>query len=310
MRRAEHGSGAGTGSTPAPRTSTRGLFARRIHDGRRARAEGRYADALRELSEALALWRDRPLAEVSGMRFARPAIARLDELRLDGVEAEIALGRTARAVSELEALVASHPAREGLTEQLMLALYRSGRQANTLDAYRRTRWHLVGELGLEPRASLSDLQTRILAQHPALHGPASADPDPVVLLPAVPVLVGREDDVAALGALLVGSGARLLTITGPGGVGKTSAAIAVAHAVVGSFADGAVFADLSGVREPGGVPAALLAPLGAPGIGDAEASDRLRDAFAGKAQLLVMDTASPRSRRSDRPARAVACALL
>ena len=124
------------------------------------------------LAEALALWRGRPLADFAYDSFAQGEIARLEELRLGAIEqrieAELALGRHAELVGELEALVGEHPLRERLREQQILALYRCGRQAEALEAYRQARQTLVEELGIEPSPALKELEKAILAQDVAL----------------------------------------------------------------------------------------------------------------------------------------------
>jgi len=135
-----------------------------------------------KLSEALALWRGPPLADLAYEQFAQAEIARLEELRLTAVEqrihADLALGRHAELVPELEALVASHPLREHLRYQLMLALYRSDRQADALDAYRDARRELSEALGLEPSPSLRELEAAILRQDPELAPSAGLPPTP------------------------------------------------------------------------------------------------------------------------------------
>jgi DNA-binding SARP family transcriptional activator len=128
--------------------------------------------AARKLRDALALWRGPALADLAYEGFAQPEIARLEEMRLAVVEqridADLALGRHAGLVGELEALAARHPLREGLRSQLMLALYRSARQAEALEAYRVARRELAEELGLEPSEQLKQLEQAILRQDPAL----------------------------------------------------------------------------------------------------------------------------------------------
>ena len=147
-------------------------FERLAEHGRRAQEEGNAAGASALLGEALALWRGRALADLSYEDFAQPAIARLEELRLAAhefrIEAELALGRDAALVAELEALVAGHPLRERLRGYLMLALYRSGRQAEALEAYHEARRTLVEELGIEPGPALQDLEKAILRHDPSL----------------------------------------------------------------------------------------------------------------------------------------------
>ena len=124
---------------------------------------------------ALSLWRGPALADFAYESFAQAAIARLEEIRLAAVElridADLALGRHDELVGELEALVAEHPLRERLREYLMTALYRSGRQAEALDAYQDARRALVDELGIEPSPALQELERAILRQDPALDWP-------------------------------------------------------------------------------------------------------------------------------------------
>ena len=143
-----------------------------------ASRDGSPADASERLREALALWRGPALADVSYESFAQAAIARLEEIRLAAlelrIEADLALGRDRELVGELEALVAEHPLRERLRGYLMLALYRSGRQAEALNAYQEARRILVDELGIDPSPSLQELERAILRQDPALDLPAAA----------------------------------------------------------------------------------------------------------------------------------------
>ena len=131
-----------------------------------------------EIEAALALWRGPPLEEFAYEGFAQAEIARLEELRLaateERIEAELARGRHAALVPELEALVQQYPLRERLQGQLILALYRSGRQSEALEAYRRARRALDEELGIEPGPALRELERRILNQDPALGAPASS----------------------------------------------------------------------------------------------------------------------------------------
>ena len=152
-------------------------FERLVDEGRSLLARGLPADASERLREALSLWRGPALADFAYESFAQTAIARLEEIRLAAVElridADLALGRHDELVGELEALVAEHPLRERLRRYLMTALYRSGRQAEALDAYRDARRALVDELGIEPSAALQELERAILRQEPALNLPAT-----------------------------------------------------------------------------------------------------------------------------------------
>ena len=144
------------------------VFERGLERGRRSLGDGRYEEAAAVLREALALWRGPPLQDFVFENFAQVAIHRLDELRLVGlesrIEADLELGRERDLVPELEQLVAEQPLREQLRAQLMLALYRSGRQADALAAYQDARQALVGELGLEPGTRLRELEQAMLRQ--------------------------------------------------------------------------------------------------------------------------------------------------
>jgi DNA-binding SARP family transcriptional activator len=173
-------------------------FERLVSDGRQALADGSPETAARTLREALVLWRGPALVDFAYESFAQPAIARLEELRLCALElridAELALGCDAELVGELEELVAAHPLRERLRGQLMLALYREGRQVEALDVYTRTRERLLAELGIEPGPALQKLQQAILRQESAL--------DPAVATPERSILVAPQD-ARRLDSLLV-----------------------------------------------------------------------------------------------------------
>jgi DNA-binding SARP family transcriptional activator len=147
-------------------------FERLVDEGRSLLARGVTADASQRLREALSLWRGPALADFAYESFAQSAIARLDEIRLAATElridADLALGRHDELVGELEALVAEHPLRERLRGCLMTALYRSGRQAEALDAYQNARRALVDELGIEPSPGLQELERAILRQDPGM----------------------------------------------------------------------------------------------------------------------------------------------
>jgi len=142
-----------------------------------------------QAAEALALWRGPALADFSYERFAHGEITRLEDLRLVCLEARIVddlgCGRHAAVVGELEALVREHPLRERLRAQLMLALYRSGRQAEALEAYQHAREALVEELGIEPGRSLRELQQGILRQDPALDVDVTVEQQPEIPPPAI-----------------------------------------------------------------------------------------------------------------------------
>ena len=243
-----------------------------VADGRRALAAGQAEHAATLLRDALSLWRGPPLAELAFEPFAQAEIARLREQRLAAlearVEADLAAGRHAAVVGELQALVAEHPARERLAAQLMLALYRCGRQTDALEAYRRTRARLRDELGLEPGAALQGLQRQILQQSPALAPvpEASADwriealrPEPApagpaangaaarAALPLPPPLrraaaapfVGRVrqlSDIHELWLRASGGARAAVLVAGEAGIGKTRLAAELARGVHGERA--------------------------------------------------------------------------
>ena len=148
------------------------VFERLAGEGRDALLAGDAALAAERLRGALALWRGPPLAEFTYEPFAQAEIARLEEVRLttleDRIEAELGLGRHGQLVAELEALVREHPLRERVRAQLMLSLYRAGRQADALECYRLGRSALVNELGIEPGRALQELESAILRQDTVL----------------------------------------------------------------------------------------------------------------------------------------------
>ena len=174
-----------------------------------------------------------------------PHRVRLEEVRLGLLEAHLAarleLGTPAEVTGDLEALVHAHPEREGFAALLMVALYRDGRQADALATYQRTRSWLLEELGLDPGSDLQQLEQEILAHDPSLGVPQStvrarAPTRPAGNLPAMSAeLIGRDTDLAAIVDLLTDS--RLVEVVGPGGVGKTAAAIAAGRSLRGSDLD-------------------------------------------------------------------------
>jgi DNA-binding SARP family transcriptional activator len=190
-------------------------------EARAALEAGDAVQAAARLSEALAEWRGPPLAEFTYEAFAQPEIARLEELQLlaleERIEADIRLGRHADVAAELEGLIGRHPLRERLRGQLMLCLYRSGRQAEALDAFQAARRALVEELGIEPGRELRELHEAILRQDPSLElaGPAAA---------TAGCFEGRASELAELAAGLddarAGRG-RLFLLVGEPGIGKS-----------------------------------------------------------------------------------------
>ena len=229
-------------------------FERTLERGRAALEAGRADDAVDDLRDALGVWRGTALADLpEEMRRAAEA-ERLEELRLTALElrfdAELTCGRHDAVVAELEALTAEHPYRERFLQQRLLALYRCDRQAEALEVYRNAREALAEDLGLDPSPALQELERAILRQDPSLAAPEaptrSTQPLPV---PPTPLL-GRRLELAAVAALFRNDGARLVTLTGPGGTGKTRLALAVAHELEPELRDGALFVNLAPVSSP------------------------------------------------------------
>ncbi|MDL4816038.1 BTAD domain-containing putative transcriptional regulator [Actinomadura opuntiae] len=268
------------------------------------------ADRSAALREALALWRGPALADAAGLRFADAPAARLDALRRaaleERIDADLALGRHAEVIPELRALAAEDPLREPATALLMRALYAAGHHAEALTRYEEAKRALADGLGVDPSPELAAVHLAVLRRDPAL---ASARPDAVPASPrpskgnlSAPLtsFIGRDADLDRVGALL--ADARLVTLTGPGGAGKTRLSVEAARRLDASGAapDGVWAAELAPVTDPGEVPAAVLAALGLreaalpmPGRRAAPPAadplDRLVTALAGKRLLLVLD---------------------
>ena len=272
----------------------------------RARAGGEPQAARDRIDEALGLWRGEPLGGVSTNSLLDAERARLDEERLaaiiEGIELDLELGRHGELLGQLDALVIAHPFKERLVELQMLALYRCGRQADALAAFQAARARFVEELGIEPGQGLRDLHEDVLRHSDELSSPVDttaertveAQPRPPIPTPLrLPVppnrTVGREQDVAAVGERLRAGPVRLLTLTGPGGVGKTRLALEAARGVQADFADGAHFVSLAAQRRPYDVPVAIVSALGIIVL-SGESADQAAERFlAAKHLLLVLD---------------------
>jgi predicted ATPase/DNA-binding SARP family transcriptional activator len=246
------------------------------------------------LREALDLHQGIALANVPNAPFVAVERERIEELRLLALErrvdADLARGVTAELVPELEALAVAHPFHESFRRQLMLALYRSGRQAEALEAYRRTRSELVDELGVEPSRALQELEAAMLRQDPALdiHPRAERARGTTLPTPARP-LIGRELEVAAVTALVRHPGARLVTLTGPGGTGKTRLALEAAHELKSELGGGLYLVDLSPIRDSALVESTIAHAVGVSAEAEVDLAQRIAAFVTGRETLLVID---------------------
>ncbi|MGN9907588.1 BTAD domain-containing putative transcriptional regulator [Phytohabitans sp. LJ34] len=289
------------------------VFERLSADGRRHHADGWPAAAADALLRALALWRGPVLEGIALPEAGQLEAERMEELRLttmeDAFDARLALGAHADLVPELLTSTARHPLRERLWGQLMLALYRCGRQAEALEAYQRCCRLLDQELAVRPAQALADLHRRITAASPDLAlsttggtgAPASVPPRQ---LPAdVSAFTGRADHLRQLDSVAFGLDGRptSLVITGTAGVGKTTLAVHWAHRAAGHFPDGQLFLNLRGF-DPSGLPMTsaeairvLLEALGIPAHRmptTVESQIGLyRSTLAGRRMLVLLDNA-------------------
>ncbi|WP_083983598.1 BTAD domain-containing putative transcriptional regulator [Actinomadura hibisca] len=254
----------------------------------RAREAGDPRSRASLLADALGLWRGPAFADFADLAFAQPAIAALEEQRLtareEHAEARLELGEHAALADELAPLVAEHPLRERLRAAHLLALYRAGRQTEALAGYADIRTRLADELGLDPGPELAALHQAILEQSPETSAPPSSRTN----LPAVlGELVGRADAIAETRVLLRDH--RLVTLTGPGGVGKTRLALETAARSVAAFPDGVWLVELAGsAAEPAEVIAATLGVRDEAGPLECPA-ERLGGALGDRRLLLVLD---------------------
>jgi len=267
-------------------------FERGLERGRAALEAGRAEDATDELRQAMALWRGSALADLPEESRRAAEADRLDELRLNALElrydAELASGRHDAVVAELEALTAEHPYHERFLEQRVLALYRCGRQADALEVYREARRTLSEDLGLEPSRALQELERAVLRQDPSLAAPPAPTRSTRPLPTPPTALVGRRLELAAVAALFRDEGVRLVTLTGPGGTGKTRLGLAVAEALEPELRDGALFVSLAPVSSP-----ELLVPTIADALGVREGGRSLAEGVGEHLRerriLLVLD---------------------
>ena len=260
-----------------------------------ARAAGNSALAASLADQALSLWRGRAFGEIGYENLARAESERLEELRLVALEerlaAQLELGRHDEALGEVLAHADESPYREHAQELVMLALYRSGRQADALDHYALVRSRLDDELGLEPGQRLRELQRRILQQDPGLDQAATTASTGAALPVSPNPLVGRERELDELRALLERRESRLIVLTGAGGSGKTRLALEVARQIAGSYANGVVLVELAPLRDPALVVPTMAQALEISVEDDVGALDAVAAALAARELLLVIDNA-------------------
>ncbi|MGW7080274.1 BTAD domain-containing putative transcriptional regulator [Streptomyces sp. NPDC054866] len=290
-------------------------FERLAVQGRQAAAEGDHVAAARLLGDALALWRGPALGGIG--ETLRAMADQLEEARQAALEERIAAelvqtGRETELVAELTALVATHPTRERLRGQLMLALYRLGRQADALAIYAEGRAVLAEELGIDPGPDLTRMYEAILRADEELLPTAADTPGPgsreaaavpvaALLPPTIGDFTGRDAQLADVRDALSGphEAMPVVVLSGPGGVGKSTLGIRAAHQVADAYPDGQLYAELRGATDPvapGEVLGRLLYALGAdPPDGDAERRDLFRSLVSGRRVLLVLDDAASES---------------
>ncbi|MEU9154765.1 BTAD domain-containing putative transcriptional regulator [Streptomyces sp. NPDC048417] len=258
-------------------------FETRSAAGRAALAAGDHRNAAARLREALALWRGPALPDLPD---AYAEAARLEELRLaavqDRIEADLALGEGAGLVAEVRALLAAHPLSERLYGQLMRALHAGGRPAEALRVFEEARRALADQLGADPSPELSALHLELLR---------GAEPERTGLPGQLTRFIGREPELARIADLLAGS--RLVTLTGPGGAGKTRLAVEAANKIEAArTGDGVCFVELAPLGDGSQIPYAVLTGLGVrEGLRSpaADTTDRLLAALEERELLLVLD---------------------
>lgn len=286
----------------------------RVLRAEQARADGEFDSALQVVRDVLEEWEDAPLLGVPGP-FAASLRVDVRERRLRALEFKLRLelecGEHVGALGELRALCDEHPLRESFRELLILALYRSGRRGEALDAYSQARRALVDELGIEPGPSLRELQARVLADDPSLGvpRPTGGPPEPASparirpsQLPAdLPTFTGRRTELERFSALLCSGESSVAVLDGMAGAGKTTLAVHWAHQVSDAFPDGNLYVNLRGYdpggarMEPGEALETFLMALGVAAQAVPEGIDAqaalYRSVLAERRVLIVLDNA-------------------
>jgi predicted ATPase/DNA-binding SARP family transcriptional activator len=290
--------GSGYRFRPPPGTVDADRFVQEVERGRRLLAEDHAVSALRAFTEALAWWRGEPYADLLAGPDVFAARSRLTELREVAIEervaARLSTGDAPGAVAELDAAVQAAPYRERRWALHILGLYRCGRQGDALAALRRVRALLADELGIDPGPELQRLERLVLAQDPRLllpeppPAPQPAPPDGMAVARRfgrpLSAFLGRDRELATVAQLLAGQ--RLVTLTGPAGVGKTR--LAVEYAVALPDADGPWLVRLADIGQPEVIVHAIASAVGLVQV-TGEPRQALLDALAGRAGLLVLD---------------------
>ncbi len=284
-----------------------------------ARKAGEPEERSRLLSEALAMWRGTALEGIPSSSLYRDECPGLEDERLTAMDAyfetELHLGRHPQLVRKLRAAANDNPLRENFWSMLMLALYRSGRQAEALDVYQQARRELVEQLGIEPGERLRTLHAGILESDPALAAPDAPDPGgngntpvPAQLPPLTVGFTGREEIVEHIAASIPpgsgGTGVPVVVLSGPPGVGKTALAVCIGRRVRSAFPDGQLYVNLGGYDRDGvrallsteQVLSQFLRALGVPAdripVDPVEQANLYRTKLSGKKVLVLLDNAS------------------
>ncbi|MEU3648628.1 BTAD domain-containing putative transcriptional regulator [Lentzea sp. NPDC034063] len=287
-----------------------------IEQGEQERAAGNLQAASAAFAAALGLWRGPALVDVPSKILHRDEVPRLDERRLHvlerRVEVDLELGRHGELVAELSRLTSEHPLRERFWAQLMVALYRSGRQSEALAAYQRVSRLLGDELGIDPGDELRRVHGQVLsgsigavARVPSGTPVVAAKPERVVpsQLPAdIPDFVGRDEAVSLIVALLrTAQGVPVVTLAGPPGVGKTALAVHAAHRMRADFPDGQLYVNLRGYAPGPPLSAVDVLPRFLRALGTEpdqvpldqdEQEAMFRSTLTGQRVLLLLDNAS------------------
>jgi predicted ATPase/DNA-binding SARP family transcriptional activator len=266
------------------------LDAARFEDALAAATRATGQEALQILDQGLGLWRGPALAGFAGQPFAQPEAVRLDELRVVArerrAELVLSLGSPGDAIAALQAVVAEHPERERARGLLMQALYRDGRHTEALAAFGSWRRYLSDELGLDPSPALRRLEQDILRHSLTPAEPRAHPADRALPLP-VTSFIGREGDCAAVAGLL--GQVRLLTLHGPGGVGKTRLGLEVISQIAAQYRDGARFCDLAAIQRPAAVTRAIATASGLSERAFRRLDDQLIEHLASRQLLLMLD---------------------